>query len=162
SLHERLRRQAPGPELLLARHGDKPALIARAGALGHRLVVAESQVVARRQNQVLPVLIVPGEVLEREQRSDTDPFRVAAPARGLELAAQLVDAYTGILIAVRLLQVVTRVVINLIVTRLVVARQSLLSLELDTWAIQIVVIVHVDARLDLTREIPAADVLELR
>src|SRR4051794_10437572 len=60
TLDERLRRRAPRPELLAARHRDERAAILAAAPAGprQRLVVAEPQIVICGDRQVLAVLVV--------------------------------------------------------------------------------------------------------
>ncbi len=161
SLHERLRREPLRSELLRGRHRDERAAIARPARLGQRLVVLERQVVARADDQVLAVLIVARVVLERQQRPDRQPARVRRRMRRLELRAHLVDPHRGVLLAVRPLDVEPGIVVDLVVARRVAARQRLAGLQLDARPLEIVVVVHVDARLDLPPEVPGVHVLDV-
>src|SRR6185295_14027447 len=143
------------PELLRARHRDETAAALRSAAVRYRFVLAELQVVARREDQILTVLILARMMLEREQRSGGDALGIGDRLRGLELAAVLIDADAGVLFAIRLLHVVAWIVVDLVVARRVRPRQHLPRLQLDARPLEIVVVVHVDARLNLAAEVPA-------
>src|SRR6185503_5606828 len=137
-LNERLGRGARRPELLLARHGDETAPVARARALGHRFIIAELQVVARGQNQILAVLILARTLVEREQRSRTDAFGVGDRLRGLELAAaDFVDPHGRVLLSVGLLKVMSGVVVHFVWGRGERARARLLREQLDARTLEI-------------------------
>ena len=98
---------------------------------------------------------------------DIDEYGLAAlagitPAQAADLLATLRRAHlvvpwppgrystARILFAVRLLQIVTGVIVDFVVARRVGSGQDLPRLEVDARPLEIVVVVHVDARLDFT------------
>ncbi len=127
-----------------------------------RLVIAELEVVVGGHDQVLAVLVGARALVEGEERPHRHAAGVGHAAGDLELRAELVDTDRRVLLAIGLLHVFAGVVEDLVVARLVLARLRLLGLQIDARPLEVVVLVHVHARLNLARELPAADVLELR
>ncbi len=110
---------------------------------------------------MLTVLIGARAAVQRQQLSDGDAPGVGHRIGELELTAILVDAHRGVLLAVGLLQVVAGIVVDLVVARRIRAGEHLLRLELDAGALEVVVVVDVDAGLNLAREVPLADVFDI-
>ena len=162
ALHERLRRRARRPELLIARHRRERARDARATGVGQALVPAEPQVVGRGHDEVLPVLVLPRALLQREQVPGPQPPARRRGLRRLELAAELVHPDVGVLRAVGRLDVLAGVVVHLVVARRELPRLGLPRQQLDAGPLEVVVVVHVHARLDPPRQRPAGDVLAFR
>src|SRR5262249_46493525 len=139
TLHDRLVRQTPGAELRGARQrGEADA--ERRARLVETLVAAVLQLIARRRDQVLAVLVLAIVPRQCEEAPRGDAPAVGRGANGLELDLELLDPRAAVLVAVGTLEVLTGIVVDLVVVVRVLVPDARFRSEVGARLLRIVVV----------------------
>src|SRR5256885_1412844 len=155
----RLRRVTGGAGLLLGRHRDKTAVGRARGWIRQALAGAGFEGVRRTDYEGITILVVARLAREREGRARALSPGVRRTVGDLELRAELVHAHGGVVVTVRLLQVLPGEVVDFVVRCAVLAADIPIGEKYRARTLEVVVVLSVHPGLYLPRDVPRVDVL---